>query len=444
MTTIDNELTDEAPIGATIATGMSTAERGEPRPMTVPTHRYISPSFAELEHQRLWPRVWQLACSVAHVARPGDLFEFQLGRLSVLIVHGDDGRLRAFQNACRHRGAELCSGRAEGLTELRCPYHRWSWDLRGRLREVPSRKGFGQLRNDDLPLIPVQVDTWGPLVFVNLDTTADSLSSFLGEVPGDIDWVGLDDFRCTYLVTIPVDCNWKTLIEGFSETYHVQGIHREMLPMTDDVNSPQHLWDLHGRLQQPYGVPSPRIRNRPDDQGVWEAFIEVMGGRVGINGREHAGTAPEPGPGETLRDAIAHLIRQTGHAKGLDFSPFTTAQLLDMQQYNLFPNVTAVVFPDVLSVVRARPGLTPDDAFMDAFVFERVPTDSTKSPAPPLDITLPPGGDLPIGLVLSQDVGNFARSQRGLHQPGLTHLVLSNEECRIANLHRNLERWLDL
>lgn len=437
MTALENELTDDAPLGATIATGTGAAA-----PITVPTHRYVSPAYAALEQERLWPHVWQLACSVSHVARPGDLFEYQLGRLSVLIVRGDDGVLRAFQNACRHRGAELCQGNASGLTELRCPYHRWSWDLTGRLREVPSRKGFGQLRNDDLPLLPVQVDTWGPLVFVNLDGQAGSLADFLGEVPGDIAWVGLDDFRCRYLVTIPVECNWKTLIEGFSETYHVQGIHREMLPMCDDVNSPQHLWDLHGRLEQPYGLASPRLRRRPDDQGVWEAFVEVMGARVGIDGRENAGPAPVVGPDETLRDGIAARIREHGRSTGVDLGRFSTRQLLDMQQYNLFPNVTTVVFPDLLSVVRARPGLTPDDAFMDAFVFERLPADADAPHTAPLDVTIPAGSDPPIGLVLSQDVGNFARSQRGLHQPGLTYLVLSNEECRIANLHRNLERWV--
>lgn len=431
------EHTDEAPVGTTISTG--TARR---RPVTVPTGRYISPAFAELEHERLWPNVWQVACSVDHVARAGDVFEFRVGRLSVIIVRGNDGVLRAFQNVCRHRGSELCNGSTTGATELRCPYHRWTWDLTGRLREVPSRKGFGELRNEDYGLFPVHVDVWGPLVFVNLAATTESLADFLGEVPGDIAWCGIDDFHCRYLVSIPVECNWKTLIEGFSETYHVQGIHREMLGMTDDVNSPQLLWERHGKLTQPYGVPSPRLRRRPDDQGVWEAFVTVMGERAGRKGTEPAGPHPQVHDGETLRDALAREIRSVQAGRGLDFDRFDTAQLLDMSQYNLFPNVTAVVFPDVLSVVRARPGDDPDHAIMDAFVFDRLAPGSEATR--PLDITLAPGADLPIGLVLSQDVGNFARAQRGLHQPGLQHLTLSAEECRIVNLHRNLERVLGI
>jgi hypothetical protein len=59
-------------------------------------------------------------------------------------------------------------------------------------------------------------------------------------------------------------------------------------------------------------------------------------------------------------------------------------------------------------------------------------------------VTVPADSDPPLGLVLSQDVANFARTQRGLHQPGFTHLTLSGEECRIVNLHRNLERYLGI
>ena len=410
----------------------------------VPASDYISPEFAQLEYERMWPRVWQLACSVDHVAHPGDFFEHRVGPYSVLIVRGDDGLLRAFQNVCLHRGNELCTGSGQGLAEIRCPYHRWSWDLAGRLREVPSRRGFGSLRNEDYPLIGASVGTWGPLVFVNLERECEPLEVFLEEVPADCAWAGIEDFRCTYLVSIPVRCNWKTLIEAFSETYHVQGIHREMLPMCDDVNSPQHLWGRHGKLTQPYGLPSPRFRERPDDQATWEAFAEVMGARVGIDSREQAGTVPLVPEGGSLRAVLAERVRTVARDKGLDFGRFGDDQLLDLNQYNLFPNITVLVFPDLLSIVRARPGDTPDDAVMDAFAFTRRPPGDDEPRAKPLDFTVPADGDLPLGLVLSQDVANMARAQRGLHQPGFTHLTLSGEECRIINLHRNLEHQLGI
>ena len=145
----------------------------------IPKERYVSREFADLEHARLWPRVWQIACTVDHVAEPGDWFEYRCGWISVVIVRGDDGVLRAFQNVCRHRGNILCEGAGAGLTELRCPFHRWAWDLTGQLREIPSRAYFGPLTDDDTALVPVPVDTWGRLVFVNLDRDSAPLATYL-------------------------------------------------------------------------------------------------------------------------------------------------------------------------------------------------------------------------------------------------------------------------
>jgi len=274
----------------------------------IPVSRYTSPEFFAREMTDVWPKTWQLACTVDHVANPGDWHEYRVGHLSVLIVRGDDGVLRAFQNVCLHRGSELCSGSGTELAEIRCPFHRWTWGLDGRLREVPSRREFGVL-NDDYPLIGVQVDTWGPMVFVNLDPEAEPLADFLDPVPAEAAWAHLEEFRGQALISVRADCNWKTLIEGFSETYHVQGIHREMLGMADDVNGPQVIWPRHGRLVQSYGLPSPRQGRPGRDEDVFASFVEVMGARIGVEDRAaHSGSAT-PVVGKEL------IYFQTGHGK---------------------------------------------------------------------------------------------------------------------------------
>lgn len=430
------ELTDDAPVGATIASVPSAAA-----PIRVPSARYTSPAWAQMEAQRLWPHVWQLAGTVDHVAEPGDWFEYRVGRLSVIVLRDDTGALQAYQNVCRHRGNVLACGEGRGRTELRCDYHRWCWDLGGRLREVPSRKGFGALRNDDFPLFPVAVGEWAPFVFVNPDPVAGALSEFLEGVPDDAPWLGLEDFHCTYDLAMPMPCNWKTLIDGFSETYHVQGLHREMLPMTDDVNSPQRLWGRHGKLEQPYGLPSPRLRDGATDQAIYDAFVEVMGTRIGKPTTEPAGPVPAVPSGRTLRDVLADAVRLTAAQQGVDLSRLDTDQVMNMQQYNLFPNATIVAFPDLLQVVKSRPGPTPDECIMDTLVFERRPPGAPRRP--PLRLTVEPGAT-DFGLVINQDVEALGRIQLGLHQPGFTQLTLSGEECRIANLHRHLETYLGI
>ncbi len=428
--------TDTALLGQTIVSVPRVLQ-----PYHVPSARYTSPAWAELEQTRLWPHTWQIAGTVDHVAAPGDWFEYQVGWLSVIVLRTEGGTLRAFQNVCRHRGNVLACGEGRGRTELRCGYHRWCWDLDGDLREVPSRRGFGTLRNEELGLIEVQVGEWAPLVFVNLDLEAELFADFVEVVPVDAPWLGLEDFHCTYDVAMPMPCNWKTLIDGFSETYHVQGLHREMLPMTDDVNSPQRLWRRHGKLEQPYGVPSPRLRDGATDQEIYDAFVEVMGTRIGRPTSEPAGPVPEVPPGQSLRDVLAEQIRRTAAATGVDLSQHTTDQLMNMQQYNLFPNATIVAFPDLLQVVKSRPGPTPDECFMDTLVFERRAPDAPH--VPPVRVTVEPGA-IDFGMVINQDVEALSQIQRGLHQPGFTQLTLSGEECRIVNLHRHLEEFLGI
>ena len=436
MTTIDTgtELTDEAPVGRAIGT-----IAGRRTPTEVPVSRYVSPEWADLEMQRMWPRVWQLACSVDHVPEPGDYFEYELGPFSILIVRGDDGELRGFQNSCRHRGNVLCTGSGSGLSEIRCIYHRWSWTLDGKLREVPSRKGFGALRNDDYPLIPVALDTWGPLVFVNLDADAEPLDEFLEIIPELTEWADVDRFVCEADVTVPLPCNWKTLIEAFCETYHVQGIHREMLASVDDVNSVNRLYGRHGSLFQPYGIPSPRLRDGASDQEVWESIIVTQGARYGQNSEDPGPVPPIPESG-TMRDLLQRLLLERAGGEGRDLTHLTQSQQLDLFQFSLFPNTSVIVMCDRITCLRARPGATPDDAFMDIVSFNRLPDGEERAANRPLQLTLP-ADDARINLVFDQDISNLLRAQRGLHQPGLTHLALSREEMRIINLHCNLDDW---
>ncbi len=411
-------------------------------PVRIASSRYTSPAFAEIEHERMWPRVWTVACTVDHVRQPGDFYEHRLGRYSIIIVRGDDGELRAFQNVCLHRGNSICEGSGTGLSELRCPYHRWAWDLSGSLREVPSRKGFGVLNNAELSLVGVQVDTWGPLVFVNLDPDAMPLAEYLEGVVDDAAWADLDQFRCAYVTHNRVQSNWKVVADGFSETYHVQGIHPEMLASMDDVNTEQHVWDRHSVSHQRYGLPSPRVRDR-SDHAVWKSFIDTQGPRMGPAYTD-GDAVPAVPEGQTIRDVIAQLIRDHQSTRGVDMSDYDTDGILRLSQYNLFPNTTVLVWGDMLNVLTSRPGSTPDDAELVMFLAYRGPqvdVDAGADAPRPFEIEL--GPDASVGMVIDQDLSMLRRFQKGLHQPGFTHLTLSSEEVRIINMHRVLSTYVE-
>lgn len=420
------------------ATGQVAWDPGATAPVELSVGRYTDPAWFEGELTGLWPKVWQFACSTGHLADPGDFYEYRAGSLSVMIVRDDDGRLAAFQNVCRHRGNALCEGSGGGLTEIRCPYHRWSWTLNGELREVPSRRGFGSLRNDDLPLIRARVDTWGPLVFVCVDFDAPPLAEYLEGVPGDCSWARIDEFECSMTTRTPVSCNWKIVSEGFSESYHVQGIHPELLASVDDVNAPQHIWDHHGVSYQLYGVPSPRISRQVSPREVWESFVRTQPLRLGLTtGRPIA--IPEGYDECSGGEVIAGEIRRHHLDRGCDLSDFSDSQIMTTSQYNLFPNTSALISADDLMVLTARPGAHVGDAELMSWHFSRR---GEGGPTPrPTDIVNERDAAA-LGVVFNQDVAMMHSMQRGLSQPGLTHLTVSSEEIRVINAHRVMDRYV--
>ena len=164
----------------------------------IPSARYTSAEWAALERDRLWGRVWQIACTEDCVPEPGDWWEYQIAGLSILVVRGDDGVLRAFRNACRHRGTAMLSGCGRGLDEIRCPYHHWCYDLRGDLafvssdgssRPLPREKSPRRGRPGPMSLLPVSVGVWAGFVFVNPDPECEPLEVFLEELPSELAWV---------------------------------------------------------------------------------------------------------------------------------------------------------------------------------------------------------------------------------------------------------------
>ncbi|OBI75670.1 SRPBCC family protein [Mycobacterium sp. E740] len=408
-------------------------------PTLVPAERYHSPGFAQLEIERMWPRVWQLACTVDHVAEPGDYFEYRCGPYSVLVVRGDDGTLRAFQNVCRHRGNSLCTGSGAGLRELRCGYHGWTWNLAGALRRVPNRKGFGELHMADFPLVPVAVDVWERLVFVNLDTGAMPLLDYLEAVPQDAAWCRLGEFRCYATMTIEVDANWKTIADGYSETYHIQTLHPELHRCMDDVYAPQRIWGHTGKSEQVYGVPSPLLRDPPSDGEVWDAYVTTQGALMGVE--EGTPLPQERAPGASVADVIAERTRAFAASRGVDLGWAGTDEVMRLHQYNVFPNMTLLMNADHLTVMTSHPGPDPNRGELMMLLWTRMAPGSPR--IKPVDVRMTAEEAHP-GLVLTQDISVLAGLQRGLRQPGFTHLTLSNEERRVINMHRNLERYLDL
>jgi phenylpropionate dioxygenase-like ring-hydroxylating dioxygenase large terminal subunit len=201
---------------------------------TLPFDWYSNPDVLRLERERIFRSAWQYAGRADQVAEPGSFFSCDAGGVPVVVVRDKDGSLRAFLNVCRHRGSLVCEG--EGRREtLQCPYHAWTYGLDGSLRAAPRTQREPGFDKSQLGLMPVQVDVWGPFVFVNPDTDAPPLAEHLGELPELLAAAGLDlgSLRFLQRSTSEYEANWKVCCENFLECYHCQIAHPAFSKVVD-------------------------------------------------------------------------------------------------------------------------------------------------------------------------------------------------------------------
>ena len=141
---------------------------GFPKLPDLPLGRYTDPVFQALEDEYLFGRVWLYAAHDSQLPAPGSYRLCDIGGAPILLVRGEDGNVRAFRNACRHRGAPVVRGECGTARLLVCQFHSWSYDLSGRLVRVPDERDFVGLHADERGLPSVRCERWGGWHFVNL------------------------------------------------------------------------------------------------------------------------------------------------------------------------------------------------------------------------------------------------------------------------------------
>lgn len=198
---------------------------GFPKLPDIPLGRYTDPEFYELEQRHLWKRTWLYAGHATEVAQPGSYKLCNIAGAPVLLVHGDDGVVRAFYNSCRHRGAPVVREPCGTARMLTCQFHAWGYDLRGALVRVPDERDFVGLDRDQRALPSVRCEAFGDWYFVNLDDDAPPLVDWLAPLDDILKCLTVPQLRILDTKTVHVRCNWKIMAEGFLEVYHARTVH---------------------------------------------------------------------------------------------------------------------------------------------------------------------------------------------------------------------------
>jgi phenylpropionate dioxygenase-like ring-hydroxylating dioxygenase large terminal subunit len=401
--------------------------------------RYISPQVMAAEMDRVWPRTWQWACREEHIPEVGDYITYDVGRYSVLIVHSAEG-IRAYPNACLHRGTQLKRSDTSGTaSELRCPFHGWSWTLEGGLKNVPCRWDFPHVTDEAYALPQVKVETWGGFVFINMDPDCAPLADQLGPLAEHFSgrW-DLANRRISLHLQKELPTNWKAAQEAFLEAYHVYETHAQGLATAGDANAQYDIFSDHvTRFVHTIGTPSPHY-TQPQTQ---QQIIDKM--------RVDGAVVPE---GRTARSVAAERLRETMAADlGVPLDDYSDSEMLDSIEYHLFPNMC--LFPGVSlpMIYRFRPiGSDPGRTMFDLVFLKLVP-EGTPLDYPPDPIPVAadqsyaeaPGMSPGLGAVYDQDTDNLAMQYRGFQASKKRHQTLGHyQEARIRRFHATLDDYL--
>ena len=195
---------------------------------TFPPDVYTSVPWYEREVETIFLRTWQLATREEEIPNPGDYVRFDIVGEPLIIIRGEDNKVRALSAACRHRGSELLNGKGH-CDRIVCPYHAWVYSLEG---ELLRTNDMGEAKNFDktqFRLPSIRAETWGGFVFVNFDADAPPLLETLGDLPERFASYKFEDMRVTRKWENRFNANWKIWVENSREGYHVPIVHRESL-----------------------------------------------------------------------------------------------------------------------------------------------------------------------------------------------------------------------
>ncbi len=310
-------------------------------------NRYFDRSVMRIEVEQIWRKSWLLAALESDLRASKSLMVFDIGHDSIIIARANDGSLYAYHNACTHRGTKLLEEGAGPAGQITCPYHAWCFNLDGSLRGAPDPKSFARgLPPERTNLKPVRLDIWKGFVFINMDLEAAPLNDFLGPVIDKMAPYAIADMALLEDQSVSVDCNWKAMIDNFSELYHVDHIHPQHKRFVDCPNASEELFEHgHTGLYVPGFVTDSRypVPDKPTD------YQEMQLSVLGIDPAAFEGRVSD------IPAAITKAKREQSGKNGYDYSALTDEQLTTVFQFNLFPNIILSGSPEGLWMMRSRP-----------------------------------------------------------------------------------------
>jgi Rieske 2Fe-2S family protein len=444
------------------ATRSRVAAVKNPYPVTestrIPSARYHDQTFYDLECERLWPRVWQMACRLEEIPKPGDYVEYENLDQSIIVVRVDENTVKAYHNHCRHRGMKLVMGTGTVRQGFSCPFHGWRFNLDGDCTFIYQKDLFPEADRDpaDLRLRPCRVETWGGCAFINLDDNAAPLVESLEPFSSYHEARGASKMRMVWWRSTVVPVNWKLAMEAFMEGYHVMRTHPQILPASanrgpDAVYRPVGSKIMGSTTQaalQSGAVDSAQLIENSihfirtlsegmDGGMVMPKDIEVA---ESLRGTQLPGTAAEAAKewNRVFNEALTERYR----AQGMPMHDLNELEKSRGQSVQFgFPNYFLLPMYGNMASYRIRP-LGPESTLFEIWALTLYP-EGKEPPSPKKPVPIPCDSE-EFPPIPKQDFANLPHQQKGLRTKGFEFMRLSNEvEGLISNFHRVVDGYLD-
>lgn len=417
-------------------------------PELVPSRRYYDQEFFDLERDNLWPHVWQMAARLEEIPEVGDYVEYRILDKSVIVVNTKSG-IKAFHNACRHRGVQLVPDGTKGNCRTRgfiCPFHGWRWNSDGENTFVFGKQIFNPevLEKAEINLVPCRLETWGGCAFINFDNDAPPLIESLGPVTQKLDDRNVGDLRMEWWYGTVLPTNWKLAMEAFMEGYHVMRTHPQLQSLMLAEVSPYGV-DLGAKL-----APQTSIETFVDKTLKFFATNGAgMGGMILESEMEIAERSRNMELPDDIFAAMGAFyskvkddIYKDGLEKGLPVFDINAAEAKNGATYVefMFPHYFLLPFFSAMSSYRIRP-LTPETCFFEIWSLAPMAKDD---PRPRVtEPTILPYDSQEFPEIPRQDYYNLPLQQQGLHAGGFDNMRLSHKvEGLISNYHRLIDGYL--
>ncbi len=416
-------------------------------PQLIPARRYYDEAFFRAEAKHLWPHVWQMACRLEEIPEIGDYVEYTILGQSVIVARTKSG-VKAFHNACRHRGVRLANGQGNcRTTGFICPFHGWRWNIDGENTFVFGRQIFDEsvLAQADINLVPCRVELWGGCAFVNFDDDAPALLDCIAPVAKAMDVRNVENMRVEWWSSTVLPTNWKLAMEAFMEGYHVMRTH----PQLHEVTIPGG-HEPYAEQVESSQAPKRSLSGREAVEVTVEHFRRLSDGMGGMIHANDVAVAADVAADMELPDdpraammawmrrvneEITSCARKRGIPmpdllKLMETSPAAPVQFV-------FPHYFMLPMFGNMSSYRIRP-LTPETCLFELWSLTLYPDNITgERPVPPAAV---PHDSPEFPAVPQQDYSNLPLQQLGLHAKGFEHMRLS---AKVEGLISNYQRLID-